>query len=59
MVEYDASKRTDVYGALSFVQNRNQAEYTLSGVANARLPIAYRGADTRGVQLELMQRFWA
>jgi hypothetical protein len=31
--------------------NRNQAEYTLAGVANARLPLAYPRADASGLQV--------
>lgn len=57
MVEYDVSKRTNVYGALSFLRNRNQAEYTLAGAANAGLPLAYPGADARGVQVGVVHRF--
>jgi predicted porin len=57
MVEYDVSKRTNVYGALSFLRNHNQAEYTLAGAANAGLPLAYPGADARGVQLGVVHRF--
>lgn len=57
MVEYDVSKRTNVYGALSFLRNRNQAEYTLAGAANPGLPRAYPGADARGVQVGVVHRF--
>jgi predicted porin len=57
MVEYDVSKRTNVYGALSFLRNRNQAEYTLAGAANAGLPLAYPGADARGLQVGVVHRF--
>ena len=57
MVEYDVSKRTNVYGALSFLRNRNQAKYTLAGAANAGLPLAYPGADARGVQVGVVHRF--
>jgi hypothetical protein len=59
MVEYDdASKRINVYGVLSFLRNRNQAEYTLAGAAKGRLPLAYRGVQTRGIPLKLMQWLW-
>lgn len=57
MYEYDVSKRTNVYAALSFLRNRNQAQYTLAGAANAGLPLAYAGADARGVQPGVVHRF--
>lgn len=57
MVEYDVSKSTNVYGALSFLRNRNQAEYTLAGAANTGLPLAYPGADARGLQVGVVHRF--
>jgi predicted porin len=57
MLEYDVSKRTNVYGALSFLRNRNQAEYTLAGAANAGLALAYPGADARGLQVGVVHRF--
>lgn len=57
LVEYDLSKRTNVYGALSFLRNRNEASYTLAGAANPGLPLAYPGADARGVQLGIVHRF--
>ncbi|QBR04151.1 porin (plasmid) [Paraburkholderia pallida] len=57
MYEYDLSKRTNFYGALSFLRNRNEASYTLAGAANPGLPLAYPGADARGVQLGIVHRF--
>lgn len=57
MVEYDVSKRTNVYGALSFLRNRNQAECTVAGAANAGLALAYPVADARGVQIGVVHRF--
>ncbi|KWE70443.1 porin [Burkholderia ubonensis] len=57
MYEYDLSKRTSFYGALSYLRNRNQAGYTLAGAANPGLPLAYPGANARGVQLGVVHRF--
>ncbi|TCW86920.1 porin [Burkholderia sp. SRS-46] len=57
MYEYDLSKRTSFYGALSYLRNRNQAGYTLAGAANPGQPLAYPGANARGVQLGIVHRF--
>jgi predicted porin len=57
MYEYDLSKTTNLYGALSFLRNRNEASYTLAGAANPGLPLAYPGADARGVQVGIVHRF--
>jgi predicted porin len=54
---YALSKRTSLYSALSFLQNRGQASYRLAGSANAGLPLAYPGADARGIQLGMVHRF--
>jgi predicted porin len=54
---YTLSKRATLYSALSFLQNRGQAEYRLAGSANAGLPLAYAGADARGFQLGIVRRF--
>jgi predicted porin len=57
MYNHDVSKRTSFYAAASFLQNRGKASYTLAGAANAGLPLAYSGADARGVQVGLVHRF--
>jgi predicted porin len=57
MCEYDLSRRTDLYATVSFLKNRNQASYTLAGSANPGLPLAYPGADARGVQVGIGHRF--
>ncbi len=54
---YTLSKRTSIYGAVSFLQNRGDASYRLAGSANAGLPLAYPGADARGAQLGIVHRF--
>ncbi|MFM0433667.1 hypothetical protein PQQ75_31965 [Paraburkholderia aspalathi] len=48
---------TNVFGALPFLRNRNAASYTLAGVANPGLPLAYLGADARGVQVGITHRY--
>lgn len=57
MYEYDLSKRTNFYAALSFLRNKGEASYTLAGAANPGLPLAYPGADARGVQVGIVHRF--
>lgn len=57
MYDHDLSKRTSLYAAVSFLQNRGRASYTLAGAANAGLALAYPGADARGVQLGIVHRF--
>jgi len=57
MVEYDLSKRTNLYSALSFLNNKNQAGYTLAGAANPGMPLAFAGAEARGVQIGIVHRF--
>ncbi|WP_246795321.1 porin [Burkholderia perseverans] len=54
---YTLSKRTSVYGTVSFLQNRGTASYRLAGSANAGLPLAYPGSDARGFQLGIVHRF--
>ncbi|MCA8030989.1 porin [Burkholderia cepacia] len=57
MYLYSLSKRTSVYAAVSFLQNRGHAEYKLAGAGNAGMPLAYPGADARGGQVGLVHRF--
>jgi len=57
MYEYDLSRATSFYGTLSFLRNRNQASYTLAGSGNAGLPLAFPGADARGVSVGIVHRF--
>lgn len=54
---YALSKRTSIYSAVSFLQNRAQSSYRLAGSANAGLPLAYAGSDARGFQLGMVHRF--
>jgi predicted porin len=54
--EYFLSKATELYAAAGFIQNRNQAEYTLDGTAYSGLPVM-PGADTRGVTIGLVHKF--
>jgi predicted porin len=57
LFNYNFSKRTSVYAALSWLDNRGEASYRLVGAANAGLPLAYAGAPARGVQLGIVQAF--
>ncbi|WP_321926766.1 porin [Burkholderia sp. BCC1998] len=57
LFNHQISKRTNLYAAVSFLQNRGHAKYTLAGAANAGLPLAYPGADARGIQLGIVHRF--
>lgn len=57
LYNYYLSKRTNIYAAMSFLQNRNTASHTLAGAATAGPALAYPGADARGVQLGIVHRF--
>ncbi|WP_186091280.1 porin [Burkholderia gladioli] len=57
LFNYAFSKRTSVYAALSWLDNRGAAQYRLAGAANAGLALAYPGAPARGIQLGLVQLF--
>lgn len=54
---YALSKRTQLYSTLSYLRNRNIGNYTLGGAAVAGLPLAYAGADARGLQLGMVHFF--
>ncbi|CAD6547078.1 porin [Paraburkholderia metrosideri] len=56
LFEYYLSKSTELYTAAGFIQNRNQAKYTLSGTAYSGLPIT-PGTDTRGIGFGLVHKF--
>ncbi|HYS62698.1 MAG TPA: porin [Paraburkholderia sp.] len=53
---YSLSKRTTLYGSAGFIQNRNQARFTLNGTGYTGLAVA-PGADTRGVIVGMVHRF--
>lgn len=57
MASYALSKRTNFYGALSYLDNRGNATYTLAGAANPGIPVAYPGAPARGLQAGIVHRF--
>lgn len=57
MYRYYLSKRTHLYGTLSYLRNANIATYTLNGAAVAGLPVAYPGAPVRGLQLGIVHFF--
>ncbi|APA87612.1 porin [Paraburkholderia sprentiae WSM5005] len=56
LFEYALSKSTELYTAAGFLQNRNQAAYTLSGTAYSGLAVT-PGTDTRGVGVGLVHKF--
>jgi len=57
MLNYALSKRTNIYTAISWLDNRGTAQYRLAGAATAGLPLAYPGATAKGVQLGVVQTF--
>ena len=57
LYDYSFSKRTSVYAALSWLDNRGAAVYRLAGAANAGLAVAYPGAAAKGVQVGIVQSF--
>jgi len=54
--EYLLSKATELYAAGGFIQNRNQADFTLNGTANSGLTVT-PGTNTRGVTVGLVHKF--
>lgn len=53
---YSLSKRTTLYGAAGFIQNRNRAQFTLNGTGYTGIAVA-PGADSRGVVIGMLHRF--
>ncbi|WP_027211085.1 porin [Burkholderia sp. WSM2232] len=53
---YSLSKRTTLYGSAGFIQNRNEARFTLNGTGYTGLAVA-PGADTRGAIIGMMHKF--
>ncbi|WP_321796783.1 porin [Caballeronia sp. J97] len=53
---YSLSKRTTLYGSAGFIQNRNQARFTLNGTGYTGLAVA-PGADARGAIVGMVHRF--
>ncbi|CAE6723721.1 Outer membrane porin protein 32 [Paraburkholderia aspalathi] len=56
LFEYALSKATELYTAAGFIQNRNQAAYTLAGTAYSGLTIT-PGTDTRGIGVGIVHKF--
>ncbi|HEV3431994.1 MAG TPA: porin [Paraburkholderia sp.] len=56
LYEYSLSKATELYTAAGFIQNRNQAAYTLAGTAYSGLALT-PGTDTRGIGVGLVHKF--
>jgi predicted porin len=57
MYWYFLSKRTTLYAAASFLDNRSRGTYTMNGASTVGIPVAYAGATARGLQLGIQQRF--
>lgn len=57
LYQYSLSKRTMVYAAAAFLDNKNKANFTLNGAAVAGQPLSYPGANPRGVQLGMVHFF--
>jgi predicted porin len=56
LFEYALSKSTELYTAAAFLQNRNQAKYTLSGTAYSGLSVT-PGTNSRGIGIGLVHKF--
>ncbi|SIO71166.1 Outer membrane protein (porin) [Burkholderia sp. GAS332] len=56
LFEYSLSKSTELYTAAGFIQNRNQAAYTLSGTAYSGLAVT-PGTNNRGIGVGLVHKF--
>lgn len=54
--EYSLSKATMLYAAAAFIENRNQAQFTLNGTAYGGVTVA-PGANTRGAIIGMMHTF--
>ena len=57
MYWYFLSKRTTLYASASFLDNRTNGLYTMNGATTVGIPVAYAGADARGVQFGIQHRF--
>lgn len=56
LFEYSLSKATELYTAAGFIQNKNQAAYTLSGTAYSGLAVT-PGTNNRGIGVGLVHKF--
>jgi predicted porin len=57
MYWYFVSKQTTLYASAAFINNRTNGNYTMNGATTVGIPVAYAGADARGVQLGIQHRF--
>ncbi|ALE56616.1 hypothetical protein AC233_10790 [Burkholderia sp. HB1] len=57
LYQYALSKRTTLYAAASFLDNKEKANYTLAGAAVAGIPLSSPGENARGVQLGIVHFF--
>jgi len=56
MYWYFVSKSTTLYASAAFLDNHNHATFTING-APVGIPVAYPGANPRGIQLGIQHRF--
>jgi predicted porin len=57
LFNYSLSKRTNFYGAISFLDNRKKSRKTLAGAVSVGIPLAYAGANAKAVQLGVAHKF--
>jgi predicted porin len=57
LLNYALSKRTNIYAALSYIDNQNKSNKTLAGAVNAGIPLAYAGANPKALQLGIAHKF--
>ena len=57
MYWYFVSKRTTLYACAAFLDNHNHATFTLNSAPTGGIPVAYPGADPRGIQLGIQHKF--
>lgn len=57
MYWYFVSKRTTLYASAAFLDNHNHATFTINSAPTGGIPVAYPGADPRGIQLGIQHRF--
>ncbi|KAA1003445.1 porin [Paraburkholderia panacisoli] len=57
MYWYFVSKRTTLYASAAFLDNHNKATFTINSAPTGGIPVAYPGANPRGIQLGIQHRF--
>jgi predicted porin len=57
MYWYFLSKRDTLYFSAAFLKNMHKGTYTMNGATTVGIPVAYAGADARGMQFGIQHRF--